>query len=108
MVKEPAPARVHERKLQAAENEERAVIRVDAPDGRAQFVMGASAAADNVIMEKEHADSGGEFTLSRNLTRVLGIGVDGGVTVHTNPLNVASMVRSLFHPLISRLIRAHN
>ena len=33
---------VHERQLQAAENEDRAVIRVDAPDGRAQFVMGAS------------------------------------------------------------------
>mmetsp|Transcript_3046 Transcript_3046/g.6499 ORF Transcript_3046/g.6499 Transcript_3046/m.6499 type:complete len:493 (-) Transcript_3046:87-1565(-) len=86
--------RVHERQLQAAENEDRAVIRVDAPDGRAQFVMGARAAVDNVIMEKEHADEGGDFTLSRNLTRVLGIGVDGGVTVHTNPLNVASMVRS--------------
>jgi len=57
-------------------------------------VMGAKAAADNVIMEKEHADDGGEFTLSRNLTRVLGIGVDGDLTVHTSPLKVASMVRS--------------
>ena len=89
-----AQPRVHERQLQAAENEDRAIIRVDAPDGRAQFVMGARAAVDNVIMEKEHADEGGDFTLSRNLTRVLGIGVDGGVTVHTDPLNVASMVRS--------------
>ena len=86
--------RVHERQLQAAENEDRATIRVDAPDGVAQFVMGARAAVDNVIMEKEHADDGGEFTLSRNLTRVLGVGVDGGVTVHTDPLHVASTVRS--------------
>jgi len=86
--------RVQERQLQAADNEDRAIIRVDAPDGRAQFVMGAKAAVDNVIMEKEHADDGGEFTLSRNLTRVLGIDVDGGVTVHTSPFNVASMVSS--------------
>ena len=85
---------IQERQLQAAENEDRAIIRVDAPDGRAQFVMGAKAAVDNVIMEKEHADDGGEFTLSRNLTRVLGIDVDGGMTVHTSPFNVASMVSS--------------
>lgn len=86
--------RVHERQLQAAENEDRAIIRVDAPEGRAQFVMGAKAAVDNVIMEKEHATEGADFTLSRNLTRVLGISVDGGVTIHTDPLNVASTVRS--------------
>ena len=88
------PLRIHERSLQAAPDDDRAIIRVDAPDGRAQFVMGARAAADNVIMEKEHADEGGDFTLSRNLTRVLGIGVGGAVTVHTNPLYVASVIRS--------------
>ena len=88
------PLLADERRMQAVEKGDRATIRVDAPDGRAQFVMGARTAADNVIMEKEHADEGGEFTLSRNLTRVLGIGVDGGVTVHTTPLNVASTVRS--------------
>ena len=94
MQRTTAQPHIHERRLQAAQNDDRAIIRVDAPDGRAQFVMGAKAAADNVIMEKEHADEGGDFTLSRNLTRVLGIGVDGGVTVHTDPLNVASMLRS--------------
>ena len=90
-----ASSRAMERQLQAAESEQpTALIRVDAPDGVAQFVMGARAAVDNVIMEKEHADDGGEFTLSRNHTRVLGIDVDGGLTVHTDPLHVASTVRS--------------
>jgi len=90
-----ASSRASERQLQAAESEQpTALIRVDAPEGVAQFVMGARAAVDNVIMEKEHADDGGEFTLSRNHTRVLGIDVDGGLTVHTDPLHVASTVRS--------------
>ena len=86
--------RVHERQLQAAENEDRAIIRVDAPDGRAQFVMGARAAVDNVIMEKEHADEGGEFTLSRNETRVLSVHVDGTLSVLKDPLHVSSAMAS--------------
>ena len=86
--------RINERQLEAGESEDRATIRVDAPDGVAQFVMGAHGAADNVVMQKEHADNGGEFTLSRNDTRVLSVQVDGALTVHNDPLQVPSAVAS--------------
>ena len=60
---------------QLSQSEDRATIRVDAPDGIAQFVMGATSAADNVVMEKQHVRDGGAFTLSRNLNPVFDISV---------------------------------
>eukprot|EP00965_Chrysotila_dentata_P255232 6212149-Pleurochrysis_carterae.AAC.2 len=88
-------ARPVQRKLLQDMTEDRAMIRVDAPEGFSQFIMGAESAADNVIMEKQHLDDGGEFVLSRNETQALGIDVDGGVTIHSDPLNVASTVQSI-------------
>ena len=62
----------------------RATVRVDAPSGTSEVVFGGRSAEGNVILSKEHLGSGGAFTISRNDTRVIGIGVDGGLSLHGN------------------------
>eukprot|EP00965_Chrysotila_dentata_P040583 1346190-Pleurochrysis_carterae.AAC.1 len=64
-------------------------------NGFSQIIMGAQSAADNVILETQHLDDEGEFMLSRNQTQALGFDIDGGVTVHSDPLSVASTVQAM-------------
>ena len=53
------------------------------------MVFGGKSAADNVILSKEHLSSGGAFTISRNDTKAMSIGVDGAVSVLAELLQVA-------------------
>ena len=59
-------------------------MRVDAPSGTSEVVFGGKSAADNVILSKDHLSSGGTFTISRNDTRVIDIGVDGALSLMGN------------------------
>jgi len=72
-----------DRRLSEA-TESRATIRVDAPSGVSEVVLGGEDAPDNVILSKAHERDGANFTLSRNETRVLDVGRDGTLSVHTS------------------------
>ena len=80
------PAR---RELQdATATNDRATVRVDAPDGISEIILGGEAAADNVVLRKAHERDGAHFTLSRKDTNVLRVDPDGTLTVLTTPLKV--------------------
>eukprot|EP00964_Phaeocystis_antarctica_P155160 scaffold124159_cov75-Phaeocystis_antarctica.AAC.1 len=80
------PAR---RELQdATATNDRATVRVDAPDGISEIILGGEAAADNVVLQKAHERDGAQFTLSRNDTQVLRVDPNGTLTVLTTPLKV--------------------
>jgi len=73
----------------ATESGDRATVRVDAPDGVSEIILGGEAAADNVVLRKAHERDGAAFTLSRSDTQVLRVDPAGNVTVLTDPLKVA-------------------
>mmetsp|Transcript_18043 Transcript_18043/g.30681 ORF Transcript_18043/g.30681 Transcript_18043/m.30681 type:complete len:483 (-) Transcript_18043:502-1950(-) len=86
-----APAEASRRLDEATED--RATVRIDAPSGVAELVLGGESAADNVVLSKAHASDGANFTLSRgNDTGVLSVGVDGTMSVLADPLYVPSGV----------------
>ena len=72
----------------ATESGDRATVRVDAPDGVSEIILGGEAAADNVVLRKAHERDGAAFTLSRSDTQVLRVDPAGNVTVLTDPLKV--------------------
>ena len=85
------PAR---RELQdATATNDRATVRVDAPDGISEIILGGEAAADNVVLRKAHERDGAHFTLSRNDTQVLSVDPAGNVTVLTDPLQVSGTLK---------------
>ena len=66
-----AEAALPERRgLQTVPND-RATVRVDAPDGVSELILGGEAAADNVVLRKAHERDGAAFTLSRGDTQVV-------------------------------------
>ena len=67
---------------------DRATVRVDAPDGVSELILGGEAAADNVVLRKAHERDGAHFTLSRKDTQVLRVDPDGTLAVLTTPLKV--------------------
>jgi len=73
----------------ATESGDRATVRVDAPDGVSEIILGGEVAADNVVLRKAHERDGAAFTLSRSDTQVLRVDPAGNVTVLTDPLKVA-------------------
>ena len=73
---------------EATATSDRATVRVDAPDGISEIILGGEAAADNVVLHKAHERDGAQFTLSRNDTQVLSVDPDGTLTVLTTPLKV--------------------
>ena len=73
----------------ATATSDRATVRVDAPDGISEIILGGEAAADNVVLSKAHERDGAHFTLSRKDTNVLRVDPDGTLTVLTTPLKVA-------------------
>ena len=90
-----APARrLSSNTAMASADDSLATIRVDAPHGTSEVVLGGESAVDNVIMSKAHLSSGGAFTIRRNDTDVMRIGVDGALSVLSDPLQVASTVSS--------------
>ena len=95
----PAAPAMHEARRLAEQNQDRATIRVNAPNGVSEFIMGEKEAADNVVMEKEHGNDGGVFTFKRNQTKVFDVAVDGEFSVHSTTMNVKSMVRTVGSPL---------
>ena len=76
-----------------ADPNDRATVRVDAPDGISEIILGGEAAADNVVLRKAHERDGAAFTLSRNETQVLRVDPAGNVTVLTDPLQVSGTVK---------------
>jgi len=72
----------------ATATNDRATVRVDAPDGISEIILGGEEAADNVMLRKAHERDGAHFTLSRNDTQVLSVDPDGTLTVLTTPLKV--------------------
>eukprot|EP00964_Phaeocystis_antarctica_P155159 scaffold124158_cov70-Phaeocystis_antarctica.AAC.1 len=72
---------------------DRATVRVDAPDGISEIILGGEAAADNVVLHKAHERDGAHFTLSRNDTQVLRVDPAGNGTVLTNPLQVSGTLK---------------
>ena len=72
---------------------DRATVRVDAPDGVSEIILGGEAAADNVVLRKAHERDGAAFTLSRSDTQVLRVDPAGNVTVLTDPLQVSGAVK---------------
>ena len=68
---------------------DRATVRVDAPDGISEIILGGEEAADNVVLRKAHERDGAHFTLSRNDTQVLSVDPAGNITVLTDPLQVS-------------------
>ena len=72
----------------ATATNDRATVRVDAPDGISEIILGGEAAADNVVLHKAHERDGAQFTLSRNDTQVLRVDPNGTLTVLTTPLKV--------------------
>ena len=77
----------------APEPDDRATVRVDAPDGVSEIILGGEAAADNVVLRKAHERDGAAFTLSRSDTQVLRVDPAGNVTVLTDPLQVSGTVK---------------
>ena len=75
-------------------NDDRATVRVDAPDGVSELIFGGEEAVDNVVLRKAHLTDGAQFKLSRNETDVLSIGMDGALSVLSDPLQVSSAVSS--------------
>ena len=76
------------------ESDDRATVQVNAPDGVSEIVFGDEAAIDNVVWSKAHLRDGGNFTLSRNESRALNIGMDGVVSMLTDPLQIPSTLSS--------------
>ena len=77
----------------ATATNDRATVRVDAPDGISEIILGGEAAADNVVLRKAHERDGAHFTLSRNDTQVLRVDPAGNVTVLTDPLQVSGTLK---------------
>ena len=78
---------------EATATSDRATVRVDAPDGISEIILGGEAAADNVVLSKAHERDGVHFTLSRNDTQVLRVDPAGNVTVLTDPLQVSGTLK---------------
>ena len=72
---------------------DRATVRVDAPDGVSEIILGGEAAADNVVLRKAHERDGAAFTLSRGDTQVLRVDPAGNVSVLTDPLQFSGAVK---------------
>ena len=72
---------------------DRATVRVDAPDGVSELILGGEAAADNVVLRKAHERDGAAFTLSRGDTQVVRVDPAGNVSVLTDPLQVSGAVK---------------
>eukprot|EP00964_Phaeocystis_antarctica_P109465 scaffold73931_cov69-Phaeocystis_antarctica.AAC.1 len=85
----PAPRGLQE----ATSTSDRATVRVDAPDGISEIILGGEAAADNVVLSKANERDGAHFTLSRNDTQVLRVDPAGNVTVLTDPLQVSGTLK---------------
>lgn len=71
------------RMLSSAATDDLAQVQVDAPNGKSQLLLGGEVANDNVVMAKAHSSDGGAFTIARNGTVALGVGIDGTMQVHT-------------------------
>ena len=78
---------------EATATSDRATVRVDAPDGISEIILGGEEAADNVMLRKAHERDGAHFTLSRNDTQVLRVDPAGNVTVLTDPLQVSGTLK---------------
>ena len=97
LLAQPGAAALPARRLEEHDisaNDNRATVHIDAPDGISEIVLGGEDAEDNVILSKAHLNEGAEFTISRNETSVLSIGVNGALSVLADPLQVASAVSS--------------
>ena len=97
LLAQPGAAALPARRLEehdSSANDHRATVHIDAPDGVSEVVLGGEDAEDNVILSKAHLNEGAEFTISRNETSVLSIGVNGALSVLADPLQVASAVSS--------------
>ena len=97
LLAQPGAAALPARRLEEngiSANDNRATVHIDAPDGISEVVLGGEDAEDNVILSKAHLNEGAEFTISRNETSVLSIGVNGALSVLADPLQVASAVSS--------------
>ena len=93
LVQPSAEAALPERRgLQTVPND-RATVRVDAPDGVSELILGGEAAADNVVLRKAHERDGAAFTLSRGDTQVVRVDPAGNVSVLTDPLQVSGAVK---------------
>ena len=75
-------------------DDNRATVRIDAPDGVSELIFGGEEAVDNVVLRKANLSDGAQFKLGRNETDVLSIGMDGALSVLSDPLHVASAVSS--------------
>lgn len=97
LLAQPGAAALPARRLEEPDvsaDDSRATVHIDAPDGISEVVLGGEHAEDNVILSKAHLNEGAAFTISRNETGVLSIGVDGALSVLADPLQVASAVSS--------------
>jgi plastocyanin len=95
LLAQPGAAALPARRLEEhGISDHRATVHIDAPDGVSEVVLGGEDAEDNVILSKAHLNEGAEFTISRNETSVLSIGVNGALSVLADPLQVASAVSS--------------